>query len=116
MRRVLWSLVLLLGCGGGNKQKPADRGVAGGVDGGVDGGIDGGVDGGLDGGTDGGVPCVNTVEEVPLEARLHIPETQTPVYVHNPPVSGEHYPRWASWQIHTQTVPRGYYVHNLEHG
>ncbi len=60
--------------------------------------------------------CVNEVEEVPNEPRVHIPEDQTPVYNHNPPVSGEHYPIWARWQIHTDPLARGYWVHNLEHG
>lgn len=70
-----------------------------------------------DGGGDLG-PCDNdnSVVEVPLEERRHIPEDQTPVYHNNPPVSGEHYPIWAKWQIYTRTVPRGYWVHNLEHG
>ena len=63
-----------------------------------------------------GPVCVNTVEEVPNEPRSHIPEDQTPVYMHNPPVSGEHYAAWARWQIHDVAVPRGYWVHNLEHG
>lgn len=61
-------------------------------------------------------PCVNQVEEVPNEFRVHIPEEQEPIYNHNPPVSGEHYPIWARWQIHTDPLARGYYVHNLEHG
>ena len=90
--------------------------VDGGTDAGVDGGFDGGTDGGLDGGTDGGQPCINTIEQVPLECRYHIPEDQTPVYVNNPPVSGMHYPVWARWQKFTEVIPRGYWVHNLEHG
>src|SRR5262245_60349418 len=63
-----------------------------------------------------GPSCVNEIEEVPNERRVHIPEDQTPVYNHNPPVSGEHYEIWGRWQIHTDPLPRGYYVHNLEHG
>jgi hypothetical protein len=34
----------------------------------------------------------------------------------NPPSSGPHYPVWAHWGVHTETLPRGYYVHNEEHG
>jgi hypothetical protein len=34
----------------------------------------------------------------------------------NPPSSGPHYPIWAAYQAYTSPVPRGYYVHNLEHG
>jgi hypothetical protein len=60
--------------------------------------------------------CPITIAQVPLETRVHIPEDQTPVYLHNPPVSGEHYFVWARWGVHTEMVPRGYWVHNLEHG
>jgi hypothetical protein len=60
--------------------------------------------------------CVNQVQQVPNEWRVHIPEDQTPEYLSNPPVSGQHYPIWARWQIHTTAIPRGYWVHNLEHG
>lgn len=63
-----------------------------------------------------GPACVNQIQEVPNETRIHIPEDETPVYNSNPPVSGEHYPIWARWQIHTDPLPRGYWVHNLEHG
>jgi hypothetical protein len=86
------------------------------VDGGTDAGFDGGLDGGTDGGSDGGLTCTNTVEQVPLECRFHIPEDQTPTYANNPPVSGMHYPVWARWQKYTDVIPRGYWVHNLEHG
>lgn len=34
----------------------------------------------------------------------------------NPPSSGEHYPIWAAYQEYDAAVPRGYYVHDLEHG
>ena len=110
----LAALLLLFGC---STQSPSgNEGDGGNL---ADGGIDGGVDGGIpDGGVDAGVPCTsaNTIVEVPLECRSHIPETETAQYLYNPPVSGEHYPVWAMWQKYTTTVPRGYWVHNLEHG
>ena len=34
----------------------------------------------------------------------------------NPPSSGDHYPVWAAFQEYDAAVPRGYYVHDLEHG
>jgi hypothetical protein len=34
----------------------------------------------------------------------------------NPPSSGPHYPYWAAYQAYSSPVPRGYYVHDLEHG
>lgn len=38
------------------------------------------------------------------------------VYATDPPTSGPHYPIWAKWQTYAAPVPRGFYVHNLEHG
>jgi hypothetical protein len=64
-----------------------------------------------------GTACINFEEKVPQEGiRRHIPEDQEGVYASNPPVTGEHYARWGRWQIYTQTLRRGYWVHNLEHG
>lgn len=33
----------------------------------------------------------------------------------NPPNSGPHFGIWAKWGIYPTPIPRGYYVHNLEH-
>jgi len=121
----------MIGCGGRTPvalddstgvvpNQPGDPVLDGGVgvDSGTGGtGLDAGTTGaGQDGGQDGGLPCVNTIEQVPNEQRIHIPFEDTPLYLHNPPVSGEHYPLWARWQSNAAVVPRGYWVHNLEHG
>jgi hypothetical protein len=38
-------------------------------------------------------------------------------YVANPPTSGTHYPAWGHWdRTYAEALPRGYWVHNLEHG
>jgi len=63
-----------------------------------------------------GASCINQIEEVPNEFRVHIPEYTEPIYSSSPPVSGQHYPIWARWQIHSEPLLRGYWVHNLEHG
>ncbi|MGH7296132.1 MAG: DUF3105 domain-containing protein, partial [Polyangiaceae bacterium] len=34
----------------------------------------------------------------------------------NPPSSGPHFPIWAAFQAYTSPVPRGYYLHDEEHG
>src|SRR5713226_9306204 len=100
--RKLWIAFFLIGCGSSSPTTPQPL---------VDGGVDGG--GGLDGGS-----CENTIVEQPLDPNIspHLPETQTPIYQSNPPVQGPHYERWARWQKYTQPVPRGFWVHNLEHG
>jgi hypothetical protein len=62
------------------------------------------------------VACALSVTSVPSEGWVHVAVGSTINYAHNPPASGPHYPVWAHWGIHTSAVPRGYWVHNLEHG
>jgi hypothetical protein len=50
------------------------------------------------------------------EGWAHVPEGSAITYRHNPPASGPHYPVWLSYQEFTTALPRGYWVHNLEHG
>ncbi len=47
---------------------------------------------------------------------VHVQEGSSIPWVHNPPTAGPHYPRWAPYRAFTTTLPRGYWVHNLEHG
>jgi len=96
MKRQPLILLLLIGCGGG--RSPAVSILL------------------PDGGTGDPSECVNNIELVPQELRVHISEGTAPVYAASIPTSGEHYPIWARWRIHTEIVPRGYWVHNLEHG
>ncbi len=52
-----------------------------------------------------------------LPGNLHIAAgTRGTGYTSNPPTSGEHYPNWAPWGVHTQSLPDELLVHNLEHG
>jgi hypothetical protein len=37
-------------------------------------------------------------------------------YPDNPPAGGNHYPVWAAFQSYSFPVPRGFWVHDLEHG
>jgi len=37
-------------------------------------------------------------------------------YPDNPPAGGHHYPVWAAFQSFSFVVPRGFWVHDLEHG
>lgn len=46
----------------------------------------------------------------------HVTTCSEVVYATDPPTSGPHYPIWAKWQTYAAPVPRGFYVHNLEHG
>lgn len=46
----------------------------------------------------------------------HVANCSAIAYATNPPTSGNHYPTWAKFQAYDAPVPRGFYVHDLEHG
>ncbi|MCG8427821.1 MAG: DUF3105 domain-containing protein, partial [Chromatiales bacterium] len=51
------------------------------------------------------------------EGRGHLPEGDKIPWKSNPPHSGAHYPRWERQAgEHQRVIPRGRWVHNLEHG
>jgi hypothetical protein len=56
------------------------------------------------------------VESIPYQAATHVPVGTTIDWAHDPPASGPHYPFWATYADHADVIPRGYWVHNLEHG
>jgi hypothetical protein len=58
--------------------------------------------------------CLTT--EVANEGWSHVAEGSAVSYRHDPPASGPHYPTWARYEEFTSAIPRGTYVHNLEHG
>ena len=49
-------------------------------------------------------------------SRLHIDTCSAITYPDNPPAGGNHYQVWAAYQSFSFAVPRGFWVHNLEHG
>jgi hypothetical protein len=46
----------------------------------------------------------------------HIATCSAVTYSTDPPTSGPHYPIWAAFKSYTSPVPRGFTVHDLEHG
>ena len=50
------------------------------------------------------------------EGQQHVDVGTPTTYATFPPASGPHYPSPAPWQFFDQTLPPGYWVHNLEHG
>jgi hypothetical protein len=70
---------------------------------------------------DGGVvvldaSCRVEIDHPPVLPGTHVPVGSTIQWNSNPPSSGPHFPIWAAYQSYTAPVPRGYYVHDLEHG
>ena len=53
---------------------------------------------------------------MPDEGYQHVPEGTGATYGHQPPTSGQHWPRWAAWEFQAREVPPEVWVHNLEHG
>lgn len=60
--------------------------------------------------------CAIAVESWAPGAGVHVPVGTDLSWPSNPPCGGAHYPVWAAFQEFTSPVPRGYYVHDLEHG
>jgi hypothetical protein len=60
--------------------------------------------------------CTPTIETQPLVDSPHIPVCSPVTYAHNPPASGPHYPNWAAYGEYDFALPRGYWLHNVEHG
>ena len=61
--------------------------------------------------------CLVEIQQPPLMSSFdHVPVGTMVDWSTNPPSSGPHYPIWAAFQAYTTPVPRGYYVHDLEHG
>src|SRR5665213_2666397 len=49
-------------------------------------------------------------------SRVHIDTCSAITFPENPPAGGNHYQVWAAYQSFSFAVPRGFWVHNLEHG
>jgi hypothetical protein len=77
---------------------------------------DAGDDGDASTEADAAFDCGTAIVEFPTIASPHIPVCSPISYDTNPPTSGPHYPIWAAYQTYTEPVPRGFYVHDLEHG
>lgn len=66
-----------------------------------------------------GPSCEVTIAQYPQLPSSHVTECSylgPDTFNSDPPSSGNHYGRWAAFKTYTQPVPRGYYVHSLEHG
>jgi hypothetical protein len=60
--------------------------------------------------------CDTVAEAHPIEGQTHVPSCSPVSYGTNPPSSGNHYPVWAAFKTYAMPVPRGFLVHDLEHG
>ena len=63
-----------------------------------------------------GASCNAQERNVATQDSPHVDPSAGPIaWLTNPPSSGPHYPTWARWGA-WPSVPRGYWLHSLEHG
>lgn len=63
-----------------------------------------------------GGACGIVAASPPDEGAGHVPDCHAVSYASNPPSSGSHYEHWAAHGVYGAPLPRGFWVHNLEHG
>lgn len=63
-----------------------------------------------------GSTCNAVVRTYPIESSTHVDLCSAVEYGTNPPTSGHHYPLWPEYGVYDRAIPRGFYVHSLEHG
>jgi len=60
--------------------------------------------------------CGAKQAEPPIEGSAHVSDCSPVSYDSNPPSSGDHYGHWAAFGVYQSPLPRGFWVHDLEHG
>jgi hypothetical protein len=60
--------------------------------------------------------CGTTVTQYAIDPSPHIAQCFPVTYSSNPPTSGPHYPIWGAFKTYSAPIPRGFTVHDLEHG
>jgi len=91
------ALGLLSACGSAESDSSAPAGAAGAAD-------------------EAGGECNVVPKAVGGLDQTHVAVCSQITYPDNPPAGGSHYPVWAAFQSYPFPVPRGFWVHDLEHG
>ena len=63
-----------------------------------------------------GSACNAVERSYPLADSTHVPVCSDVEYATNPPSSGHHYALFPKYQVYDDAIPRGFWVHALEHG
>ena len=100
---------------GGAAGAPEDGGAAGDLGVGWP-EMDAGAAGALGGAAGSSAECGVELTSFDDPTAQHVSECSAIDYPMNPPVYGNHYPVWAAYKSYSFPVPRGFLVHNLEHG
>jgi hypothetical protein len=99
--------------GSGGATGDAGHAGSGGATGGA--GHGGSADAGLGDSGDAAACATQEVDTAPLPSP-HVATCSPLSFATNPPTSGPHYPIWAAYESYTEPVPRGFWIHDLEHG
>lgn len=60
--------------------------------------------------------CDGVLHSIPEESGAHMPAGTSIEWLSNPPATGAHFPSWAAWDRIYESLERGYWLHNAEHG
>jgi hypothetical protein len=60
--------------------------------------------------------CGAVEREFMIEGATHVEDCSVVTYGSNPPSSGAHYGHWGSFREYYAPLPRGFWVHSMEHG
>ncbi len=60
--------------------------------------------------------CQPVVSQHSIQSTQHVPDCSKLSFDTNPPSSGNHYSEWAAFGVYESPLPRGNWVHDLEHG
>ena len=71
---------------------------------------------GSNGQDESGGACNVVLESATGLTHSHLNDCAPISYPDNPPIGGDHYGTWAAFQSYSFPVPRGFFVHDLEHG
>jgi hypothetical protein len=60
--------------------------------------------------------CGAVERQFPIEGASHVADCSPVTYGSNPPSSGTHYQHWGAFRVYDSALPRGFWVHSMEHG
>jgi hypothetical protein len=63
-----------------------------------------------------GSSCNAVERSYPIASATHVEVCSSVDYGTNPPSSGHHYPLFPQYGVYDNAIPRGFWVHSLEHG
>src|SRR5262245_10968016 len=63
-----------------------------------------------------GGDCIEVLQNPPNQGWDHYTSDSVLEWQAEPPTSGPHFTEWTRYGAYSTPIPRGYWIHNLEHG